>query len=76
MTEKPLFEGQDELERIYAPEQLPPEEQARVRADEGVTHIPDQEPPAAGPVASVGTESSASMAPPEPPHKDGEIGEG
>jgi hypothetical protein len=76
MTDKPLFEGQDALERIYAPDQLPAEEQGRVRADEGVTHIPDQEPPPAAPVASVGTESSAPMAPPEPPLKDGGIGQG
>ena len=36
-SERPLFQGMDELEREYAPQELPPDdpEQARVRADEG-----------------------------------------
>jgi hypothetical protein len=35
--ERPLFQGIDELERTYAPQQLPPDDPAnkRVRAEEG-----------------------------------------
>jgi hypothetical protein len=73
MDEKPLFQGMDELERIYAPEELPPDdpEQARVRADDG----PDaankflvDEPPDPAPVANIGTAPSAAAAPPNLGH--------
>jgi hypothetical protein len=68
--DKPLFQGMDELERTYAPEQLPPDdpEQARVRADEGadaVARSNANEPPAAAPVANMGNAPSAEAAPPD-----------
>jgi hypothetical protein len=71
--ERPLFQGMDELERTYAPEQLPPDDSdvARVRADEGglgdSAFMVAEEPPAAAPVANLGT---ASAAPPNIGHVD------
>ena len=64
MDNKELFRELDEQERIYAPEQLPVEEQGRVRADEGRVYGDPNEPPAAAPVASVGTTASSQAAPP------------
>ncbi len=49
MSDKPLFEGIDEQEARYAPEELPPDNpQARqARIDEGATgNIADEERPA------------------------------
>ena len=75
--ERPLFQGMDELERTYAPQQLPADdpEQARVRVDEeGSREDEDEgrstllEPPSAAPVASVGTTPSSSAAPPNIGH--------
>jgi len=64
MSDQPLFQNMDEEERIYAPEQLPADEQARVRADEGRVRVDPDEPPAAAPVANLGNAPSAAMAPP------------
>ena len=64
MSDQPLFQNMDEEERIYAPEQLPPEEQARVRADEGRVRVDPEEPPTAAPVANMSNAPSAAMAPP------------
>jgi hypothetical protein len=68
-NERPLFQGIDEFEREYAPEELPPDdpEQARVRAEEGSgagagTFFDERPGPA--PVANVGTSSTAEAAPP------------
>jgi hypothetical protein len=73
--ERPLFQGMDELERTYAPEELSPDdpEYARVRADEGGKFIPGyagEEPPAAAPVANMGNAPSAAAAPPNIGHVD------
>jgi hypothetical protein len=70
MDDAPLFQNMDEQERIYAPEQLPAAEQDRVRADEGATHMPPNEPPAAAPVANLGNAPSAAMAPPNIGYED------
>ena len=73
--DKPLFQGVDEFERTYAPQQLPPDDpaQARVRAegdtgDEGAETLADT--PEAAPVASPGTSPSAIAAPPNIGHED------
>ena len=73
-SERPLFQGMDEFEREYAPEELPPDdpEQARVRAEEGSgagagTFF--DEPPDAAPIANVGTSSQAEAAPPNIGHE-------
>lgn len=64
MSDQPLFQNMDEEERIYAPEQLPPEEQARVRADEGRVRVDQEEPPLVAPVGNLGnTGSAATLAP-------------
>src|SRR5438105_1060954 len=57
-NERPLFQGIDEIERIYAPEELPPDdpERARVRA-EGEDAI----------------DGSVLEEPPEPAHEDLQI---
>jgi hypothetical protein len=65
MDDAPLFQDLDEQERTYAPQQLPPEEQDRVRADEGMTYMPPNEPTSAAPVANLGNAPSAAMAPPD-----------
>lgn len=67
MSDKPLFQGADEAERTYAPEQVP-SERKRVVADEGADRVqqtaPD-EPPPAGVVASTGASPSSNAAVPE-----------
>jgi len=65
MSDQPLFQNMDEEERIYAPEQLPADEQARVRADEGAVRVDPNEPPGPAPVANLGNAPSAAMAPPK-----------
>jgi hypothetical protein len=69
----PLFQGMDEFERTYAPQQLPPDDpaQARVVADEGALddtagagHAGLHEPPEPAPVAVIGTSPSSVAAPP------------
>lgn len=71
--DRPLFQGIDEFERTYAPQELPPNdpEQARVRADgdevEGSTLL---DIPSAAPVANIGTSPSAAAAPPNIGHED------
>ena len=74
-SERPLFQGMDEFEREYAPEELPPDdpELARVRADEGSSTFDStafNEPPEPAPVANVGTSSQAEAAPPNIGHEE------
>ena len=66
MSDKPLFQNMDEQEATYAPQELPTDQQARVRADEGayVDNAAGTEPPAAAPVAHVATTSNGQAAPP------------
>ncbi len=66
------FRKMDEEERIYAPQELPLDEQERVREDEGEPNVAldVDEPPAPGIVASGGTSSSAEMATPNIGHAD------
>ena len=66
MSDKPLFQNMDEQEAAYAPQELPADQQARVRADEGayVDNTADTEPPAAAPVAHLGTTPTGQAAPP------------
>ncbi len=73
--DKPLFQGIDEFERTYAPQELPADdpEQARVRAegdtsDTGAETLADV--PDAAPVATTGTSPSAIAAPPNIGHED------
>jgi hypothetical protein len=57
--ERPLFEGMDELERIYAPEELPPDDPEQQRAQ-----LDDQsEPPSAAPIGTIGISPSGAMVP-------------
>ena len=64
MGDRPLFQNTDDQERIYAPQQVPGE-QAQVAADEGGDAVnSDADVPAAGPVASTGTSTSAIAATP------------
>ncbi len=74
MSDEQMFKRLDEMERVYAPEELSPDdpEQARVRAEEGsdLTAPTLLEPPDAAPVASVGSSPSGSAAPPNIGHND------
>lgn len=75
MDERPLFEGMDDLERTYAPQELPPDdpERARVTADEGRDASAGydlDEPPSAAPVANAGNAPSAAAAPPNIGHEE------
>lgn len=73
MDDKPLFQGIDEFERTYAPQELPPDdpERQRVVADEGGVDDPTLiVPPIPAPVANLGTAPSASAAPPNQGHED------
>ncbi len=64
--EKPLFQGIDEYEREYAPEELPADDPERQRAhldkSLGEGGSSDLTPPGAGPVATLGTSPSGEMA--------------
>jgi hypothetical protein len=64
--DKPLFQGMDEYEREYAPEELPAGDQERARAHmdrtPGEAGSSDLTPPGAGPVATLGTSPSGEMA--------------
>jgi hypothetical protein len=75
MNDEPLFQNTDELEKTYAPQQLPPdsEEQKRVLADEGGGAIDPSlanEPPSPAPVANVGSSPSSVAAPPNIGHEE------
>ncbi len=66
MSDKPLFQNMDEQEAVYAPQELPADQQARVRADDGAygDNTAGTEPPAAAPVAHVSTTRSGQAASP------------
>jgi hypothetical protein len=72
--QRPLFQGMDEYERTYAPEELPPDDPERRRAEaeaEGdSSEASDLEPPSAAPVGTLGTSPSGAMAPPNIGHRD------
>src|SRR5690242_1988592 len=75
--DKPLFQGIDEYERTYAPQELPEDdpERGRVRAegedmDESAGGLVEEEPPSAAPVASPATSPSSVAAPPNIGHED------
>jgi hypothetical protein len=80
MDGKPLFDNPemiqrlDEVERTYAPQQLPADdpEQARVRADDLDQSNPiiALDAPAAAPVANLGSSPSGLAAPPNIGHAD------
>ena len=72
MTDAPLFQNADEQERIYAPEQVPGADiRARVEGDANTGDLSAaNEPPAAAPVASVGSSPSGSAAPPNVTNDD------
>jgi hypothetical protein len=70
MDNKEWFRELDEQERVYAPEDLPVDQQGRVRADEGHVYGDPNEPPAPAPVANVGTSAQADAAPPNIGHVD------
>ena len=65
---RPLFQGIDEFERTYAPQELPEDdpERQRVNLDEGMsfTEPTDLEPTSPAPVASAGSSPSGGMATP------------
>ncbi|HST04993.1 MAG TPA: hypothetical protein VLQ48_09680 [Chloroflexia bacterium] len=73
--EEPLFQGMDELERVYAPEELPDDDpdKKRVRADDAGDDNRGyklDEPTVPRPIATVGTSASGTVpsgtiAPPE-----------
>lgn len=72
-NERPLFQGIDEFEREYAPEELPPEdpEGARARAEGDAVHGHEvEEIPSPAPVATTGTSPSSVAAPPNIGHRD------
>lgn len=66
MSDAPLFQNADEQERIYAPEQVPGADvRARVEGDMNTGDLSAAiEPPAAAPVANVGSSASGIAAPP------------
>lgn len=64
--EEPLFQGMDEMERTYAPEELPDDdpEKKRVRADDSgdaKRGYKLDEPTVPRPIATVGTSSSGTV---------------
>src|SRR6266851_5153840 len=65
--DKPLFEGMDEYEREYAPEELPEDdpESKRAKLDKGpgAGETTDLAPPIAGPVGALGTSPTGAMVP-------------
>ena len=68
---RPLFQGIDEFERTYAPEELPPDDPEAKRARiEGETETDtvdtseSVEPAIPAPIAAIGTSPSGQMAPP------------
>lgn len=63
MSDKPLFEGMDEQERAFAPQQLPAEQRERVAADDGALPPDPAVPPAAAPVAGIASNASGAAAP-------------
>ncbi len=70
-NQRPLFQGMDEQERVYAPEELAPDDprRKRVEADEHSGDRPGyeaDEPDLAMPVANIGDAPSSGMAPVEP----------
>jgi hypothetical protein len=71
---RPLFQGIDEFERTYAPQELPkddPEGQrARLDDDTNYTDPSDLQPPKPAPVASVGSSPSGEMAHPNTGYSD------
>lgn len=66
MSDAPLFQNADEQEAIYAPHQVPGADiRARVEGDTNTGDLSAvNEPPAAAPVASVGSSTSGMAAPP------------
>ncbi len=73
--DRPLFEGIDEFERTYAPEELPPDdpegERARIEGDaDTVDTSAFVRPPSPAPIASIGSSPSGEMAPPNIGHQD------
>lgn len=81
MNDKPLFENSDmfekmdEMERVYAPQQLPPDDptMGQVLADEGADAVLNpglQDRPEPAPVASVGSSPSSVAAPPNIGNED------
>ncbi|GAC1538073.1 MAG: hypothetical protein NVS2B7_08760 [Herpetosiphon sp.] len=70
MSDAPLFQNTDEQERVYAPDQLPADQQTRVHLDGERSRIRSDEPPSAAPVASVGTTPGGQSAPPNIGHDD------
>jgi hypothetical protein len=76
-NERPLFQGMDELERTYAPEELSPDdpEFSRVIAEQdpettNAVRALREEPPGPAPVANLGSSPSGEMAPPNIGHED------
>lgn len=70
-----LVQRLDETERVYAPQQLPPDdrEQARVRAEGDAGDVGGatlQEAPDAAPVATAGSSPSSVAAPPNIGHEE------
>jgi hypothetical protein len=65
--DKPLFEGIDEYERTYAPEELPEDDPEYKRANldkgPGESNTSDLEPPIAGPVGVLGTAPTGAIVP-------------
>jgi hypothetical protein len=65
MSDAPLFQNADEQEQIYAPQQVPgAASRARLEGDGNIHDTSAVEPPAAAPVASVGSSPSGVAAPP------------
>jgi len=81
-NERPLFQGVDEFERQYAPEELPANdpEFARVRVEgdfDDFDTVPDtEEPPNPAPVANVGTTPTGEAAPPNIAHEPTRVAPG
>ncbi|HKP55016.1 MAG TPA: hypothetical protein VJ183_20475 [Chloroflexia bacterium] len=72
-NDRPLFQGIDEFERTYAPQELPPDDpdQTRVHAEEGsdATAQTLSDIPEPAPVANMGNAPSAAAAPPNIGHE-------
>lgn len=75
--DRPLFQGVDEYERTYAPQELPADDPERVRVraegdetDESAGASTLEDTPSAAPVATSGTSPSSVAAPPNIGHED------
>jgi hypothetical protein len=74
MSDGPLFQNADEMERIYAPEDVPnanmPEHERDVGGTAGLDTFRDNEQPSGGPVVTIASNPTGSAAVPNIGHDE------